>query len=150
MANEVLEKGRLAKRASYKMPSLRTEDKNVALERIAKQLLEDEGEILQANQVDLEAGRKNGLSEAVLDRIMLNSDRIKAMVEGIRQVIELQDPIGDVLETITKENGLYIEKRRVPIGVIGMIYEARPNVTIDAATLALKTGNAIILRGSSS
>lgn len=150
MANEVFQKGKLAKRASYKMTSLTTEDKNAALELIAKQLLEDEKEILEANKIDLESGRENGLSEAVLDRIMLNSDRIAGMVEGIRQIIELKDPIGEVLETITKDNGLYVERRRVPIGVIGMIYEARPNVTIDAATLALKTGNAIILRGSSS
>lgn len=86
----------------------------------------------------------------MLDRIRLNETRIKDMAEAINLLIELEDPIGEVLEEIEKENGLLIQKKRVPIGVIGMIYEARPNVTIDAATLSLKTGNAVILRGSSS
>ena len=102
------------------------------------------------NEKDLQQGKENGLSDSVLDRIMLNEKRIKDMSDAIGQLIELKDPIGETLETIKKENGLQIESKRVPIGVIGMIYEARPNVTIDAATLALKTGNAVILRGSSS
>ena len=95
-------------------------------------------------------GKENGLSDSVLDRIMLNEQRIIDMSDAIGQLIELNDPVGEIFETIKKENGLKIVSKRVPIGVIGMIYEARPNVTIDAATLALKTGNAIILRGSSS
>lgn len=148
--NEVVEKGKVAKQASYQMTRLLTQEKDDALKQIADQLLEDEEIILLENQKDLEVGKANGLPSAILDRIMLNRDRIQGMIEGIHQVIQLRDPIGEVLETIDKENGLYIEKKRVPIGVIGMIYEARPNVTIDAATLALKTGNAILLRGSSS
>lgn len=148
--NEVVEKGKLAKSASYQMTALTTEDKNAALAQIALQLEKDEPEILAENQKDLEHGKERGLSQALLDRLALNHDRIQGMIEGIKQIIELKDPIGDVLETISKENGLIIERRRVPIGVVGMIYEARPNVTVDAATLAIKTGNAIILRGSSS
>lgn len=148
--NEVIKKGKLAKKASYKMTGLTTAQKNEALAYIAEQLLEDEEIILAENKKDLQFGKDKGLSEAILDRIMLNNARIQGMVEGIHQVITLMDPIGEVLETIEKENGLFIERRRVPIGVIGMIYEARPNVTVDAATLALKTGNAIMLRGSSS
>lgn len=148
--NEVVEKGKLAKAASYKMTGLTTEEKNKALKRIAEQILADEAVIIEENKKDLEQGEEKGLSKAVLDRIMLNSDRIKGMVEGISQVMKLQDPVGEILESIHKENGLVIERKRVPIGVIGMIYEARPNVTVDASALALKTGNAIVLRGSSS
>ena len=102
------------------------------------------------NQKDLEQGKIKGLSDSVLDRIMLNEKRIEDMAAAIRLLIDLKDPVGETLETIEKENGLLIKKKRVPLGVIGMIYEARPNVTIDAATLSLKTGNAVILRGSSS
>ena len=120
------------------------------LARIAEQLIIDQTEILAENEKDLQQGKQKGLSDSVLDRIMLNEKRIKDMSEAIRQLIHLKDPIGETIETIQKENGLQIESKRVPIGVIGMIYEARPNVTIDAATLALKTGNAVILRGSSS
>ncbi|WP_187367049.1 glutamate-5-semialdehyde dehydrogenase [Bacillus andreraoultii] len=148
--NEVVKKGKVAKQVSYEMTRLTTQQKDDALKQIAIQLQEDEEILLLENQKDLEVGKANGLPSAILDRIMLNRDRIQGMIEGIHQVIQLQDPIGEVLETIEKENGLYIERKRVPIGVIGMIYEARPNVTVDAATLALKTGNAILLRGSSS
>lgn len=147
---EILRKGKAAKEASYAMVDMSTEEKNHALAKIADQLLVDQVYILEENQKDLESGRKNGLSESVLDRIMLNEKRIYDMTEAIRLLIELEDPIGETLETINKDNGLLIKKNRVPIGVIGMIYEARPNVTIDAATLTLKTGNAVILRGSSS
>lgn len=148
--SEVRQKGKLAKAASYQLTGISTEEKNAALERIAEELLNSAKEILQANEKDMEAGREKGLSEAILDRILLTEERIRGMAEGIRQIIALNDPVGEVLETIEKENGLLIERIRVPIGVVGMIYEARPNVTIDAASLALKTGNAIILRGSSS
>src|SRR5699024_5666076 len=127
-----------------------TEEKNAALEAISEQLLQDQKTILEANQKDLEQGKANGLTEAVLDRIMLDENRIKAMANAVHMLINLTDPIGEVMETIEKDNGLLIKKKRVPIGVIGMIYEARPNVTLDAATLALKTGNAVLLRGSSS
>ena len=148
--SEVRQKGKLAKAASYQLTGISTEEKNAALERIAEELLNSAKEILQANEKDMEAGREKGLSEAILDRILLTEERIRGMAEGIRQIIALNDAVGEVLETIEKENVLLIERIRVPIGVVGMIYEARPNVTIDAASLALKTGNAIILRGSSS
>ena len=148
--SEILQKGKLAKKASFALVDISTEDKNEALAKIADQLLIDQAFILDENQKDLASGKENGLSESVLDRIMLNEKRIQDMADAIRLLIELKDPIGETLETIQKENGLRIKKSRVPLGVIGMIYEARPNVTIDAATLTLKTGNAVILRGSSS
>lgn len=148
--SEVTAKGKSAKIASYQLIGLSTELKNEALEKIAHQLVLDKENLVFENQKDLEQGRKKGLSESILDRIMLNDKRIDDMAEAIRLLVELKDPIGEKLETIEKENGLLIKKLRVPIGVIGMIYEARPNVTIDAATLSLKTGNAVILRGSSS
>src|SRR5690625_8010914 len=97
-------------------------------------------QILEKNKKDIEKGKEQGLADAVLDRIMLNEPRVQDMAQAIHLLVDLQDPIGEVLETIEKENGLHIQKKRVPIGVIGMIYEARPNVTIDAATLSLKTG----------
>lgn len=148
--SEVHEKGALAKQASYVMNEKTSEEKNEALRLIAQQLKQDTLEIIQANDRDILLGKEAGLSESVLDRILLTADRIEAMHDSILQLISLEDPVGEVLETIEKENGLRIEKRRVPLGVIAMIYEARPNVTVDAATLALKTGNAVILRGSSS
>lgn len=148
--SEVNIKGQAAKNASHLLVGVSTEEKNAALRLIAEQLIQDKANILIENQKDLEQGRKNGLSESVLDRIMLNEKRIHDMADAIQLLVELKDPVGENLETIQKENGLFIKKNRVPIGVIGMIYEARPNVTIDAATLSLKTGNAVILRGSSS
>lgn len=148
--NEVQVKGRLAKQASQALVSVTTEEKNDALAKIANQLRMNAATIVAANEKDIEAGKQNGLDAAVLDRIMLNEKRIDDMADAIQLLIELDDPIGEILETIEKENGLQIVVRRVPIGVIGMIYEARPNVTVDAATLALKTSNAVILRGSSS
>jgi glutamate-5-semialdehyde dehydrogenase len=150
LESEVQLKGKQAQEASYDMTALNKEDKNKALQLIAAQISSDQEFILEENKKDIEAGREKGLSEAILDRIMLAPERIEVMAEGIQQVIELTDPIGETLETIEKDNGLFVEKKRVPIGVVGMIYEARPNVTIDAATLSLKTGNAVILRGSSS
>ncbi|WP_087973429.1 glutamate-5-semialdehyde dehydrogenase [Oceanobacillus rekensis] len=147
---EVFEKGKHAKVASYLMTGATTEEKNAALHLIAEQLIIDKESILHENKKDIEAGKTKGLSQSVLDRIMLSEDRIEGIAEAIGQVTELKDPIGEILETIEKENGLHIQKKRVPIGVVGMIYEARPNVTVDAAALTLKTGNAVILRGSSS
>ncbi|WP_428908549.1 glutamate-5-semialdehyde dehydrogenase [Niallia sp. Krafla_26] len=148
--SEVTIKAKAAKRVSFELVGKTTEDKNQALAQIAKQLIIDKDEILAENEKDLQKGRENGLSDSVLDRIMLNEKRIIDMSDAIQQLIRLEDPVGEILETIKKENGLSIVSKRVPIGVIGMIYEARPNVTIDAATLSLKTGNAMILRGSSS
>ncbi len=148
--NEVIEKGKRAKIASFTMNTKSTAEKNEALLAIADQLLLDKDGIIAENEKDLYDGKESGLSTATLDRIMLNEERITAMSDAIRLLVDLQDPVGEVLEDITKENGLHILKKRVPLGVIGMIYEARPNVTVDAATLSLKTGNAVLLRGSSS
>ncbi|MFD1706594.1 glutamate-5-semialdehyde dehydrogenase [Siminovitchia sediminis] len=148
--SEVQAKGKAALYASRELVNLTTEQKNEALAYISEQLLKDKDMILEENKKDLEDGRKKGLSEAILDRIMLDDKRIQDMAHAIRLLIDLKDPIGEILETIKKENGMSIVKKRVPLGVIGMIYEARPNVTVDAATLSLKTGNAVILRGSSS
>lgn len=148
--SEVHEKGLIAKQASYVMNERTTVEKNEALRLIAAQLVEDAVYIIDENNKDLEVGQEVGLSQSVMDRILLTEDRITAMHDAILQLVALPDPVGEVLETIDKENGLHIEKRRVPLGVIAMIYEARPNVTVDAATLAIKTGNAVILRGSSS
>lgn len=150
ITSEVQAKGKLAKEASRLMNLKTTEEKNDALQKIANQLLEEKDAIIQANEQDLANGREKGLPESTLDRIMLNEARLEAMADAINELIALPDPVGEVLESITKENGLRIEKKRVPLGVVGMIYEARPNVTVDAATLCLKTGNAVILRGSSS
>lgn len=148
--SEVLAKGKAAKSASYQLIGLSTEVKNEALEKVAQRLVLDKDYILAENKKDLDMGRQKGMNESVLDRIMLNGKRIEDMAAAIRLLVDLKDPVGEELETIEKDNGLLIKKLRVPIGVIGMIYEARPNVTIDAATLSLKTGNAVILRGSSS
>jgi glutamate-5-semialdehyde dehydrogenase len=150
MASEVKRKGKAAKEASLKMANLSTAEKNRGLGFIAEELLKQKEFILTENEKDLKAGKESGLPDAILDRIMLNEKRIGDMAHAVRLLTELKDPIGETLETIQKENGMLIKKKRVPIGVIGMIYEARPNVTVDAATLALKTGNAVILRGSSS
>lgn len=148
--SEVQMRGKAAKTASYQIVEATTEEKNTALLLIAEQLIKDQATIIDANKKDVENGRENGLDKSVLDRIMLNEERIEAMANAIKSLVDLHDPIGEVLEESTLDNGLNVNKVRVPIGVIGMIYEARPNVTIDAATLALKTSNAVILRGSSS
>lgn len=148
--SEVIEKGKLAKKASYQIGICSTEEKNDALLRIANALRENKQAIIAANRLDIQAGKERGLSSSLLDRVELDEQRITDIADAILQIIDLTDPIGEVLETIEKDNGLSIVNTRVPIGVVGMIYEARPNVTVDAATLAIKTGNAIILRGSAS
>lgn len=148
--NEVIVKGKRAKIASFETNIKSTAQKNEALISIASQLVNDMEDIIAENAKDLSAGQIVGLSPSTLDRIMLDKERIQAMSDAIIQLTELPDPVGEVLEEITKDNGLHIVKKRVPLGVVGMIYEARPNVTVDAATLSLKTGNAVLLRGSSS
>ncbi|MEB7452871.1 glutamate-5-semialdehyde dehydrogenase [Lysinibacillus sphaericus] len=150
MVSEIQEKGKCAKAASYMLNIKTTCEKNEALTKIAEQLLMDQQDILEENAKDLINGEQQGMPSSTLDRIMLNEERIVAMADAIHLLVSLKDPVGTVIERIDKDNGLHIEKRMVPLGVIGMIYEARPNVTVDAATLALKTGNAVILRGSSS
>jgi glutamate-5-semialdehyde dehydrogenase len=116
---------------------------------MADELEAAEKEIIKANEKDMDAGQKNGLSGAMLDRLKLNADRIKSMANGLRYVAGLEDPVGRTLSTTVRPNGLKIEKISVPIGVIGIVYESRPNVTVDAAGLCLKAGNAVILRGGS-
>ena len=125
------------------------EVKNAALLAMAESLLAESSSILAANALDLEAGKKNGLSDAMLDRLRLDEKRLEAMASGIRTAASLPDPVGRVLKEWTKENGLTFQKISVPIGVIGIIFESRPNVTSDAAVLCLKAGNAVILRGGS-
>ncbi len=147
--SEVRRKATLAKVAAKQLALLTTAQKNEALEAMATALIVNELEIIDANQLDLARGKENGISESLLDRLALNSARIAAMAEGLRQLIDLPDPIGEVLEQIDRPNGLHIKKVAVPLGVIGMIYEARPNVTVDAAGLSFKTGNAVVLRGGS-
>ncbi|MFX3623168.1 MAG: glutamate-5-semialdehyde dehydrogenase [Ectobacillus sp.] len=148
--NELLIKGKKAKWVAGELVTKSTAQKNAALAAIAAQLLEETGYILAENSKDLESERAKGVSQSLLDRLMLNEKRIVDMADAIKQLIELPDPVGECLEAWERPNGLKIQKVRVPLGVIGMIYEARPNVTVDAATLCLKTGNAVILRGSSS
>jgi len=148
--SEVLTKAKIAKEISDQLISNTTEEKNAALFAIAHQLLKDEKEILIENAKDIQEGVQNGLDESVLDRIKLDPDRLITIHKAVLDLIELSDPIGQKLEVIQKENGLEIIKKIVPLGVIGIIYEARPNVTVDAASLTLKTGNVVILRGSSS
>jgi len=148
--SELITKGKAAKEASFKMIGKTTEEKNEALLKIAEQLKREQDYIIEENKKDLEKGKEAGLPTSTLDRIMLNEQRIHDMASALELLVELKDPIGETLETIEKENGLLIKKKRVPLGIIGMIYEARPNVTVDAATLSLKTGNCVILKGSTS
>lgn len=147
--SEVKEKSTLAKQAAPRLASLNTEQKNEALLLMADTLLNEQNSIIAANEEDIQKGRQNGTSESLLDRLALNPKRIEAMAEGLRQIVELPDPVGDQLDEFRRPNGMLVRKVRVPIGVIGMIYEARPNVTVDAAGLCLKTGNAVVLRGGS-
>ena len=139
--------GKRAKEAAKELAALDTYKKNRALNFVADALEFCEEEILESNEMDLEHGRKNGMSKAMLDRLALTSERIKNMAEGIRQMVQLEDPIGEVISMKKKENGLMIGQKRVPLGVIGIIYESRPNVTADAFALCFKAGNAVILRG---
>ncbi len=141
--------GANAKKAAPILADMETSAKNLALARIAKALRENAAELLRANAVDLENARKNGMSEAMQDRLTLNEKRILAMAEGVEQVVALPDPIGEVMGGGTLVNGLRVVQKRVPMGVIGIIFESRPNVTVDAAALCFKAGNAVILRGGS-
>ncbi|MEH7451267.1 glutamate-5-semialdehyde dehydrogenase [Gottfriedia acidiceleris] len=148
--NEVLEKGQKAKKIAGELVLKSTVQKNKALAAIADQLIIETPYILEENKRDIEVGKAKGMSASILDRLTLNEQRIIDMTEGIRQLIDLRDPVGECVTTWERPNGLSIQEMRVPLGVVGMIYEARPNVTVDAATICLKTGNAVILRGSSS
>jgi glutamate-5-semialdehyde dehydrogenase len=146
---ELEEKGRAAKTASRRMAYISTEVKNQALHNISADLLARKDEILAANQIDYKNGEASGMSTALLDRLVLNSARLEAMAKDVLTVAGLPDPIGEMFDVRTLPNGLIIGKKRVPFGVIGTIYESRPNVTIDISVLCLKAGNAVILRGGS-
>lgn len=136
-----------ARRAAREVASLSSDRKNRALEAMAAKLEASEDEIREANRLDLEAGKASGLSGAMLDRLEVTPGRLAAMARGLREVAGLPDPVGTVLDRRTRPNGMEIERVRIPIGVIGIIYESRPNVTVDSAGLCLKAGNAVILRG---
>ena len=142
------EMGKKAKEASKKLLTLDTRIKNKALVMIAEELINKKEEIKEANRIDLENGKKEGLSFALLDRLELTDKRIEAMSQGLMEIAAFTDPIGEILTGWKHKNGMTIEKKRVPLGVLGIIYESRPNVTIDSAGLAIKSSNAVILRGS--
>jgi len=142
------EMGKKAKEASKKLLTLDTRIKNKALVMIAEELINKKEEIKEANRIDLENGKKEGLSFALLDRLELTDKRIEAMSQGLLEIAAFTDPIGEILTGWKHKNGMTIEKKRVPLGVLGIIYESRPNVTIDSAGLAIKSSNAVILRGS--
>ena len=139
--------GARARAAAHELAKLSTEQKNRILLAMADALVEREVPILEANALDIADAESNGLTAAMVDRLRLDPDRIAAIAEGIREVAALHDPVGEVIRDWTRPNGIHIEKRRTPIGVIGIIFESRPNVTADAAVLCFKTGNATILRG---
>jgi len=139
-----------AKEASRVLATLDSAPKDAALRAVAHELEARVDEIVEANAGDLEDGRASGLTSALLDRLTLDEERIRAMAAGVRTIVELPDPIGEELESRTLYNGLQLRKVRVPLGVVAIVYEARPNVTVDAAALAIKSGNAVVLRGSSS
>lgn len=147
--SELLQKAIQAKQASAILAKATTKQKNNALRAISMHLLEEQAYILEENSKDVETGRQNGMSESLVDRLQLDQLRLKDMADALIQLTKLADPVGEVLEKWERPNGLTMSKIRVPLGVVGMIYEARPNVTVDASSLCLKTGNAVVLRGSS-
>lgn len=148
--NEMLiQMGKNAREAEKSLRSLSTAKKNEALAAVAQRLVEKADVLLKANEEDVTNGRKNNMKESLVDRLMLTKERIEGMAEGLRQLVDLEDPIGEVLGMKKRPNGLLIGQKRVPLGVIGIIYEARPNVTADAFGLCFKTSNAVILKGGS-
>ncbi len=148
-ATSVAETCAAARAASRILATLHSDTKNAALEALADALANRAGEILDANARDLEAGREAGLTPALLDRLALDERRLAAVASQVRDIIALPDPVGELIDGHRLRNGLDVRKVRVPLGVVAVVYEARPNVTIDAAALCLKSGNAIVLRGSS-
>ncbi len=146
---ELKELGKRAKKAKYEVALLKTEIKNELLIKIADALVRDADEIISKNEIDMENAQANGMSPALLDRLKLTKERMEAIAEGVTQVADLPDPVGTVLESVTRPNRMVIEKVSVPLGVIGIIYETRPNVTADAFALCFKAGNAVILKGGS-
>jgi glutamate-5-semialdehyde dehydrogenase len=148
--SELLEKAKKLRSASKVLSILSTEEKNEALAKMADRLLSEKEWIVTENAKDIQAGEERGFTPSLLDRLLLTEERIQQIVEGIHQLIKLEDPIGETIEAWERPNGLQIHTVRVPLGVIGMVYEARPNVTVDAGSLCLKAGNAVLLRGSTS
>lgn len=146
---DLTEMGRAAVSAKYEVQKMTAEDKNASLKAVAEGLLRDKAAILAANARDVERAERGGMHPGMVDRLRLTDARMEAMAEGLLQICRLPDPLGEVLEHFTRPNGLKIEKRRVPLGVIGIIYESRPNVTADAFGLCFKAGNACILKGGS-
>ena len=138
-----------AKEAAHTLARTDRAAKDAVLADLADRIEARSADVLEANGADLDTGREEGLNEALLDRLELNDARIAEMAKGVREIAELDDPVGEIVESWTLENGLEVKKQRAPLGVIGIVYEARPNVTIDAAALCLKSGNAAVLRGSS-
>ena len=145
--NELELKGQKAKKASYFLANLSSEEKDSALKNISKRLVERSEEIIKANSLDLYNAMEKGTSKTMLDRLSLDKGRIEAIAQGVLDIVSLKDPVGEVTSMFKRPNGLKIGVQKVPLGVIGIIYEARPNVTVDAAALCLKSGNAVILRG---
>ena len=141
--------GQKAKETSYVLGKMGTNLKNAGLLAAAQEILDEENEILKANAADVERAKERGMAQGLVDRLELNHKRIEGIVEGMRQVVGLDDPVGEVISMKKRPNGLLIGQKRVPLGVIGIIYEARPNVTVDAFALCFKTGNAVILKGGS-
>ena len=146
---DLKEIGQRAKDASYILGTMDSQRKNEGLRAAASELSGRREEILRANEEDLRLAREKGMAQGLLDRLLLTPERIEGIVTGMAQVIDLEDPIGQVLSMKKRPNGLLIGQKRVPLGVVGIIYEARPNVTADAFALCFKTGNAVILRGGS-
>lgn len=149
LEQQIKEKAVKARQAARKLAGLSASDKNNALLCMADALVKETGAILEANSLDIKAGREKGLSGALIDRLLLTPERIQDMALGLKEVARLPDPVGEVDSMWTRPNGIQIGRMRVPLGVIGIIYEARPNVTVDAAGLCLKAGNAVLLRGGS-
>lgn len=146
---EILQITRAAKAAAREAANLRTPQKDAVLKRAAEHLIASQPRILEENQKDLGAAEAKGLSKAMLDRLTLNEKRVAEMAQGLREIVDLPDPVGQVVKGWTRPNGLRVEKVRIPLGVIAIIYESRPNVTVDAAGLCLKSGNVVVLRGGS-
>ena len=149
MSSLILEMCKKAKEASYELAKLSTETKNKALYNMAEALERNVEKILEANRKDVEASRKKGVKEALIDRLILNEKRVAGMANCLREVAELPDPVGEIVKTWSRPNGLIIGQLRVPLGVVAVIYESRPDVTSDASGICLKSGNAVVLRGGS-
>lgn len=139
--------GQQAKQAAYQLATLSHQQKNSALAKIAEQLKDRQSDILAANAKDIENARQQGLSDALIDRLLLTESRLDSIIHEVKHIISLADPVGNIIDGAELDSGIRIQRKRVPLGVIGVIYEARPNVTVDVACLCLKTGNAVILRG---